>query len=383
MTAHTPGRKEFDVIIVGGGFFGCCLALYLRSVTSRIAIVESCTDLLQRASRTNQARVHTGFHYPRSFPTAMRSRLLRERFMRDFKHAVVDDFDMLYAIASNRSKVSAHRFARMFEAIDAPFERASARHRAMFDPGRIEDVYLCREFAFDWSQLRSELAQRLEAHGIPVLFGETARSVASDTNGVAVQLASGRVMTADWCFNVGYANLNALAFQSGLKPLALKHELTEVALVQPPAELQGLGVTVMDGPFFSTMPYPSESLYSLTHVRYTPHYSWTNTPDGRSPYSVQDSAPKVSRWRYMVHDAARYLPAIRGVTYKSSLFEVKTVLIKSERDDRRPILLHRHAEAPRVYSVLGAKIDNIYDLFEALSGTHPIWEAADSRCLID
>ena len=90
----TPGMtsNDYDVVIVGGGFYGCCLALFLRSVTSRILVVEAGTGLLERASRVNQARIHTGFHYPRSFTTAMRSRALQERFMRDFKHAVVSRF---------------------------------------------------------------------------------------------------------------------------------------------------------------------------------------------------------------------------------------------------------------------------------------------------
>lgn len=81
----------------------------------------------------------------------MRSRALQERFTRDFKHAVVADFDMLYAIAAYRSKVSASRFARMFQAIGAPFSRAPRQLCHLFDSELIEDVFVCREFAFDWS----------------------------------------------------------------------------------------------------------------------------------------------------------------------------------------------------------------------------------------
>jgi glycine/D-amino acid oxidase-like deaminating enzyme len=107
-------RADYEVVVVGGGFYGCCLALFLRSVAARVILVEAEKGLLERASRVNQARVHGGFHYPRSFATALRSRVLQERFVRDFKDAVLADFDMLYAIATRRSKVSARRFARMF-----------------------------------------------------------------------------------------------------------------------------------------------------------------------------------------------------------------------------------------------------------------------------
>ena len=49
-----------------------------------------------------------------------------------------------------------------------------------------------------------------------------------------------------------------------------------------------------------------------------------------------------------------------------SLFEVKTILAKNESDDGRPILFEKHATLPGCYSVLGGKIDNIYDVLEML-----------------
>ena len=75
--------RQVDYLIVGGGFYGCCLALYLRSISNRVLLVEAGDTLLDRASRVNQARVHTGFHYPRSALTAVKSMLLHRRFMAD------------------------------------------------------------------------------------------------------------------------------------------------------------------------------------------------------------------------------------------------------------------------------------------------------------
>jgi hypothetical protein len=68
----------------------------------------------------------------------------------------------------------------------------------------------------------------------------------------------------------------------------------------------------------------------------------------------------------MVRDVARYMPAVRDATYRDSLFEIKTVLTKNEGDDGRPILFERHAELPGCYSILGGKLDNIYDVLEKL-----------------
>jgi hypothetical protein len=65
-----------------------------------------------------------------------------------------------------------------------------------------------------------------------------------------------------------------------------------------------------------------------------------------------------------------------------SLFEVKTVLVKNEHDDGRPILFQRQPRGSRIISVMGGKIDNIYDLFELVRGTAPEWAAADARHVV-
>jgi hypothetical protein len=67
-----------------------------------------------------------------------------------------------------------------------------------------------------------------------------------------------------------------------------------------------------------------------------------------------------------MRDVARYVPAIENARYVDSLFEVKTVLMKNEGDDGRPILFERNSVLPNCYSILGGKIDNIYDVLEKL-----------------
>ena len=103
----------------------------------------------------------------------------------------------------------------------------------------------------------------------------------------------------------------------------------------------------MDGPFFSAMPFPARGLHSLSHVRYTPHCHWTDLP-GEDPYRRLAAYDKVSRADRMLRDAARYLPAIAGARVAGSLFEVKTVLVKNETDDGRPILFERQRRASRL-----------------------------------
>src|SRR4029079_2917055 len=116
--------------------------------------------------------------------------------------------------------------------------------------------------------------------------------------------------------NCTYSRLNHLLADSNAPVIPAKHELTEMALVQPPAELAGAAVTVMDGPFFSLMPYPSRGLHTLSHVRYTPHCSWQGTDVDADAVLAE---PRESRFAHMVRDAARFVPALRASQYVESL----------------------------------------------------------------
>jgi len=370
-----------DYLIVGGGFYGCCLALYLRSVSDRVLLVEAGDTLLGRASRVNQARVHTGFHYPRSALTAVKSMLLHRRFMSDFPEAVVGDFQMLYAIARRRSKVSAKRFFRMFRDIGAPIRPATAAQAALFDADMIEGVFACSEAAFDYSVLREMLDQRLARAGIEIRMSTAIEALEDGAQGVTATLSDGTQIMTRYTFNITYAQINDVLGRAGLPQASLKHELAEIALVDPPEELRGLGVTVMDGPFFSCMPYPAEGLHSLTHVRYTPHESWTDRQGLGPAYGRLAAAHPESRVQHMIRDGQRYLPCLAGAVPKRSLYDVKTVLTKNERDDGRPILYQQKPAGSRVISILGGKIDNIYDLFDLVRQTGPEFAGASTQAL--
>ena len=68
----------------------------------------------------------------------------------------------------------------------------------------------------------------------------------------------------------------------------------------------------------------------------------------------------------MLRDVERYMPSIKDSEYIESLFEVKTILTKNEGDDGRPILYEPHQKVPGCFSILGGKIDNVYDVLERL-----------------
>lgn len=361
-----------DAIVIGGGFYGSAIAIYLAKTRgfSRVLLLEREPRLLIRASYNNQARVHNGYHYPRSFTTAFRSRVNFPRFVRDWPQAIKQDFIKLYAISRRNSKTTAKQFERFCRDVGAAIRPAEASLKRLFEFRLIEDVFLVEECAFDSTKLASWAKNELKAAGVEVHLSTRATAIlrsAENTLTVAVQHASGTraSLNCRYVFNCTYSGLNQISGHFPGTQNPLKQEVTEMLIMKMPEALKNIGITVMDGPFFSLMPFPARGLHSLSHVRYTPHFCWTDEP-GIDPYKKLTDYHRETRLEHMLRDVGRYLPCAGDAEYIDSLFEVKTVLAKNEGDDGRPILFEQHAELPGCYSVLGGKIDNIYDILEKL-----------------
>ncbi|EJL6909268.1 amino acid oxidase, partial [Vibrio cholerae] len=153
---------------------------------------------------------------------------------------------------------------------------------------------------------------------------------------------------------------------SGFEIIPLRHELTEMCLIKIPNEIEGMSFTVMCGPFFSIMPFPSTDYYTLSHVRYTPHCDWRDDECVYDNYDLFEKQSKKSAWNKIIRDAQRYIPILKESQYIDSLWEVKTILPISDVDDSRPILFKINHGVNGYHCIMGGKIDNIYDAIEKI-----------------
>ncbi|WP_334083985.1 FAD-dependent oxidoreductase [Helicobacter typhlonius] len=377
-----PKHNKYDCIIIGGGFFGAYIALYLKQKFQSILILEQEKDLLTHASINNQARVHNGYHYPRSLSTAISSSRHFHTFCKDFKEAIKDDFHKYYAIASIGSKTSSTQFYRLFKQFNIYIQSAPTHIKAMFNPSLISDVFCVREYAFDAAILRTMLRDNLNCKHIEIATNTQSLCVKEDKKGLCVAIApyteqnqtqqtDSRTLYAPLILNCTYAGINSLLKRSHLPLLPLKYEMTEMALVDIPPALKDMAITTMDGAFFSLMPYPPKQCYTLSHVRYTPHFAWQdyNVMQPHNPYAILHTFKQNARSNFplMLADCKRYMPLLESLEYKDSLYEIKTLQIQNEIDDGRPIMFAKDYGLKGFCTIMGGKIDNIYEILELLA----------------
>lgn len=360
-----------DVVVIGGGFYGCRIALEMRKAGFEVLLLEQEKGLLQRASYHNQARVHNGYHYPLSITTALRSRINFPRFIEEYASCVEKGFEKYYAISKFQSNISAEQFKVFCKEIGAPLKKAPADIRALFNPDLIEEVFTVQEYAFNADKLRETVAAQLEEAGVETRLGCEVTKIAAAEGGIALECdgEGGRnQLFAKKVLNCTYAQINKLLHASRLPLVPLKMEMTEMALVEMPASLKNKGITVMSGPFFSFMPFPARpGLHTVSHVRYTPHSHWIDRGqdylDAAEYFKVANTK---SNFPKMIGDITRYIPSMAGCEQKDSLWELKTTMMTSEKDKSRPILYLEDYSIPGFSCIMGGKIDNIYDIIDRL-----------------
>ncbi len=375
--------ENYDKIIIGAGLYGLYAALFCARQRERVLVLEWDDQAFGRATYINQARVHMGYHYPRSLSTAQKSAGYFARFTRDYEFCMLKEFEQIYATSAQFSWTDASQFQKFCQAAGIRCEEVSPSR--YFRSGMCDGAFLTTEYTYDARILRDYYLERLgEEAGVSIRYHARIRQIYQDGDTYKVELEDGLSARTGFLLNASYASANqVLKKVQDLygEPFGIKYELCEIILCEPSEHLRPVGITVMDGPFFSVMPFGKTGLHSLTSVTFTPHMtSYESLPVFPCQEKSQGSCTSLqlgncndcpakpeSAWPYMSHMAEKYLREEYGFSYKGSLFSMKPILKNSELDDSRPTVIRRLSDKPTFVSVLSGKINTVYDLDEVLS----------------
>lgn len=369
----------FDKIIIGAGLYGLYSAVFCGKRKENVLVLE-CEDApFKRATWINQARVHMGYHYPRSYSTAIKSAGYFKRFVDDFRFCIHSAFDQVYATSANFSWTSAVDFERFCNYSGIRCEAVNPLK--YFNEGLCDGAFLTEEYAFDALVLRDFFLSELShLPNVEVRFNTHIQSIDREDSYFSVRASSGETYQSDFVLNATYASSNQISQMAGFDPFKIKYEICEIILCDVGEALKDIGITVMDGPFFSIMPFGKTNHHSLTSVTFTPHVtSYEPLPSFECQAKSGDSCTQSflancndcsmkpeSAWHYMATMARKYLRKDFSFEYAKSLYSMKPILKASEIDDSRPTVIRVASENPTFVSVLSGKINTVYDLEEVL-----------------
>ncbi len=365
----------YDKIIFGAGLYGLYAARHCAMQGQRVLVLERDAAPFMRATYINQARVHMGYHYPRSYSTAIKSAQYFERFCADYPFCLLDSFDQVYATSAAYSWTNAQEFSRFCNAAHIRCEEIATTK--YFNAGMCDGAFLTREYTYDAMLLRDYFLREIAAlPSVELQCGQRPVSIVKADGVRQVTTQNAAQYQTPYILNATYAGVNDVHSLIGAEMFKIKYELCEIILCTVDARLNDVGITVMDGPFFSLMPFGKTGMHSLTSVSFTPHVtSYDALPTFAcqaqsgglcapgSLYNCNECPAKpASAWPYMSQLARKYLKEEYGFTYQKSLFSMKPILKASEIDDSRPTVIRTMCEEPKFVSVLSGKINTVYDL---------------------
>lgn len=366
---------NFDVLIIGGGIYGLFCARYLSNAGKKVLLIEMDENFLGRASFVNQARLHNGYHYPRSIETASIAHKYYEKFKTDFSESINDVFDHIYAVSQIDSLTSDSKFVDFCKTIGIPCEKISENE--YFKKDSVVNAYMVTECAFDYKKIREKLLTKAKYETI---LNTQVKSIQERSDHYDIRLSGGENVSCEGVINTTYSSINQINKLFGINFIDVKYELCEMVLCDAPAFLENKGITIIDGNYFSIMPFGLQGHHSLYSVKHSVHEtSWNGLPvfscQGKKNTCSENqlnncnscfSKPKTA-FSKMASLSSKYL-VDNNIKYRGSIFAVKAVSKDAEHDDARLVSIETHNVSPLFISIFSGKISSIYETINILDG---------------
>jgi hypothetical protein len=361
-------------VVVGGGLFGCYAAIHLASLGHDVLLLDKRSELMSQASTINQARVHSGLHYPRSFLTAQDSAQRFAEFTSEFPNAI-NSFTHVYGLSRFNSKVTATTLLKLAKKLN--IEVQPIEPNKWFNLAAVSDAIEVHEPTFDIGIVSQEIKRRLETNSQVEIRKSTSLIGVSQLDPLILELSDGSRIKTNGVVIAGYSQTNSIRTLFNLPLWPLQFEQTEVLLGRIRDGMANMGFTVMDGPFFSIMPFGWSSLHSLTAVNLTPRrrasieplFDCQTNSNSCSASDLQDctSCPyrPSSITDHFKQLLVRYFNSQDLFTTTTSLMTIKTILRHSHVDDARPTIVHKEPNL-NLWTILSGKVSSIFLLREYL-----------------
>ena len=251
------------VAIVGAGFYGTYIGYKLSKIKNiDVEIFEKNKNICLEVAQSNQYRLHTGFHYPRSVNTINQTINGYRLFLKEFKNFVTFPEENLYLI-NKKSKISLKNYKSIFAKLKVPYKEIDLnKYNKYIKINNFQGGLNTKEGVIKIKKIiaffKKEIKNKLKVHF-------NSKVIKIDNLNGSIFTKTKNYRNYDLIINTSYCCPNL-----GLnkKKFSLKYETTGMAKLINPFK-KSMGITVMDGSFCSLYPY-DKKYSSISSVKFTP-----------------------------------------------------------------------------------------------------------------
>mgnify|MGYP001560344121 CR=1 FL=1 len=340
------------IAVVGAGIFGITTAVRL-SRNHSVDIFERYDDIMKGASGINQFRMHKGYHYPRSYDTALDCMKAQKSFRREYGDAMMDDFENYYCLAKEGSLTTKDQYLKFCDKLNLDYSQGN------LDLVNKEKIDLClkvKESLIDPFRIKEICSRRIKERGINLLLNKKA----------SMEMLEGY----DYIIISTYSNMNSLLGSYPASQKDYQFELCEKLVLELPEVFNNKSIVIIDGPLFCVDPYGRSGKFLMGNVVHAIHEANIGKfPKIDDRYSkMLDSGiikkPQVTKFREFIESAAEFMPEIKKAKHVGSMFTIRTVLPYIEKTDARPTIVEKIDN--RIITVFSGKIPTCVDAAESI-----------------
>ncbi len=233
-----------NILIIGAGWYGCHIGMYLKRLGHKITIFEKNNDIFTGSSGYNQFRLHTGFHYPRSSDTIEETKKNYYRFKMEYKNFINFPKNNIYCIAKRKSLIDSKSYETLMRSHNLKFKKIKLPYIQ-----NIEQAYNCNEGVILNKKLINFYKKNLKKN---IYFNKSIKDINKYKNSYDFVID---------CTNATMMNKLNKNFNYVLT-ISLVYKSKKKSTIYP--------LTIMDGLLPSLYPYADkDNFFTLTHSKYT------------------------------------------------------------------------------------------------------------------
>lgn len=328
--------------IIGGGIFGILTAFEVAKRGYSVVIFEKEKEIIAGASLVNHGRIHMGYHYPRDKKTVAQSLKAKTPFESFFGESVVKKINNYYMVAKEGSMTNRNNFLSFCKKMHLPY-KTSWPSDLEISKEKIAVSIKVPETILDANRKRDFLLKKIsKTDNITLLTNAQVVGLKKSGGGFIVNYKSGgkkKIANCAALVNATYSGINRINNLLGLPLQTFQYELCELPVIFTP--WKDTGWMIMDGPFFSAMPFG----YSKNHLFYDVELSVLERTIGKFPdfkfgidyYNTEEK--RAERFNKYKEKWKSWIGGVESCRYLHSMYVTRIILPKTEKTDARPTII--------------------------------------------